>query len=69
MDCGDFYTFQIGCFDNTGKQYYPMGGKHEYDIRKSDGDLIDYPPYFPDTDYGDIIDNAKELDIPYEYRE
>ena len=21
LDCGDFYTFQIGCFDNTGKQY------------------------------------------------
>ncbi len=69
LDCGSFFTFQVGCFDNTGKQYYPMGGKHEYDISVSDGRILDFPPYFPGTEYGNIIDHANELEIPEEYRE
>ena len=69
LDCGDFFTFQVGCFDDTGKQYYPMGGKHDYDISKLNGNVIDYPPYFPNTKYGDLIDRAKEIEIPEEYRE
>ncbi len=68
LDCGDFYTFQIGLFDEYGNQYYPMGGKHDYDIRKSDGAFIDFPPYFPNTEYGDLIDNAQEIEIPEKYR-
>ena len=68
LDCGDFFTFQVGCFDDTGEQYYPMGGKHDYDISKSNGALIDYPPYFPGTEYGNLIDHATELEIPENYR-
>lgn len=69
IECEAFFCINFGLVNHESGEIIPVyGEKMAIDISKENGSILDYPMYFPGTEYGDMIDKGKKLEIPEEYR-